>query len=179
MDLLTRAISVVRHICDRVMASIVGDQISAGSRWLRIFWIVSWIVVGLHYLGTARRFARIILRQWPRASGYEYEWIANALASGHGYAFDPEHAWLGPYARGSEYTLSAWIDPVQTFIMAASFQLFGEHGRLVLVLLNVLWVAATALVVALCCRRVSTLNIALFTAALFILGQLYVSIPWY
>ena len=162
MGIQTRAISVVRHVCDRIRVS---------RWWLR----TSWIVVCLLYLREARHFAYTIVRQWPTARGYEYEWIASTLASGHGYAFSSGHMWLGPYPDGS---LSAWTDPFQTFIIAASFYLFGEYGRLVLVLLNVLWVVATALVVALCCRRASTLNISLLTAASFFLGQLHISNPW-
>ena len=71
---------------------------------------------------------------------------------------------------------SAWVDPLQVFVIAASFSLFGEHGRLALVLLNVLWMGLTALLIVLCCR--DRFREGILAALLFLLMLAYVSRPW-
>lgn len=80
-------------------------------------------------------------QEWVQASGYEFEWIAGSLASGHGYSFDKGSAWLGPYDTPGEFVPTAWSEPIQTIIIAFSFRALGENGRLFLVLLNILWLS--------------------------------------
>jgi len=84
--------------------------------------------------------------RWRGAKAYEFDWIASPLAQGRGYTFDDVSGWLGPYATAPLPT--AWVEPAQTAIIAASHALFGDNGRLVLVLLNFAWffIACLALV---------------------------------
>jgi hypothetical protein len=124
----------------------------------------------------AKEVARIVLRQWSRAQGYEYEWIALPLANGFGFAFESRGAWLGPYS-GTEYSPTAWVEPLPTFLMAASFSLFGDHGRLVLVLLNVLWIGLAAVLIVLCCGR-DRVREGILAGLLFLLYHVYVMSRW-
>jgi hypothetical protein len=101
--------------------------------------------------------------------GWEYEWVALPLAAGHGYSFEMGRAWLGPYPGTSEYSPTAWIEPLHTVIMAASFRIFGEHGRLVLVLINFIWVGAACWLVFLLVERLVGSMIGMATAVLFAL----------
>jgi hypothetical protein len=111
----------------------------------------------------------IVTRQWNQARGYEYEWVAWQLALGHGYSFDSGTAWLGPYANASDYSPTAWIEPVHTAIMAVSFHLFGDQGRLVLVLLNVLWLGMTSVIIFLLIEQLVGFWPGTIMAALFVL----------
>src|SRR6266508_1173801 len=88
----------------------------------------------------------IITQKWKQAMGYEYEWIAGSLAFGHGYSFDIGSAWLGPYESSSGFIPTAWSEPIQIIIMAFSFRMMGENGRLFLVLLNIFWLALTCFI---------------------------------
>lgn len=122
------------------------------------------------------RLARVSVRGWDQARGYEYEWIAMPLAGGQGFSFDAGSAWLGPY-EGVDYTPTAWVEPLQTAIMAGCFYLFGEHGRLVLVLLNVLWTGLAALLITFCAGR-DRLRQGMLGAALFLAFEIHVTKPW-
>ena len=133
---------------------------SLSSRWRRPAIAAVLLLVFLSYTPTA-------IDDWREARGYEYEWVAWSLAQGHGYSFDGGTAWLGPYGPPSEYSRTAWIEPIQTSIMALCFHSFDENGRLVLVLLNALWLTLTALTVFLIVERLAGSISALTSAILF------------
>jgi hypothetical protein len=110
-----------------------------------------------------------VFQEWTQAKGWEYEWVAGPLASGHGYSFETAKAWLVSYARASDYSPTAWVEPLHTAIMAASFRLFREHGRLVLVLMNFFWVATACWVVFLLVERLQGFMAGAAAATLFAL----------
>ena len=92
--------------------------------------------------------------QWVNARGYEFEWIAEPLSKGHGYTFASTDSWLGPYDNALHPT--AWVEPVQTGVMALAFRALPEHGKLLLVLLNYLWFAVCSVVVFAIGRRLGS-----------------------
>lgn len=91
---------------------------------------------------------------WRGARGYEFEWIAEPLSKGFGYSFAYNGGWLGPYDDPAPPT--AWVEPVQTALMALAFRYMGESGRLPVVLLNYVWFAISCLLVFEIGRRVSS-----------------------
>ena len=120
-------------------------------------------------------FAILIVRaqlsphDWRKAEGWEYEWVAGSLASGHGYTFDRGTAWLGPYPKDMSFIPTAWVEPVHTGIIAAASRLFGKGGRLALVLLNFIWVGAACWVVFLLVDRMVGPPAGMLTAVLLAL----------
>jgi hypothetical protein len=106
--------------------------------------------------------------KWKEAKGYEYEWIADSLASGHGYSFDVGTAWLGPYENPGGYVPTAWSEPLQVLLLAFAFRTMGESGRLFLVLLNLLWLSLTCLICYLIGRRISGALTGYLSALLFL-----------
>jgi hypothetical protein len=111
-------------------------------------------------------YGRYILKHWERASGYEYEWVAQSLATGHGFSFDGRHRWLFinhdrnpdhkyPYdiADPDEYYATAWEEPVYVGFMALNFKLFGDYGRFVLMCFNLLFIYLTAWILFLIARQ--------------------------
>jgi 4-amino-4-deoxy-L-arabinose transferase-like glycosyltransferase len=114
-------------------------------------------------------YAQALPQRWPDAKGYEYEWIAVPLSEGHGFSFERWARWLGPYNDGSDYGSTAWVEPLQTIIMAGCFRVFGESGRLLLVLLNFVWLGATCVVVYHLVRRIDGPEAALATSILLAL----------
>src|ERR687888_1391348 len=93
-----------------------------------------WATVIITILGILTWQAHIIKNHWRLARGYEQEWIAGSLVGGYGYSFDPATAWLGPYGDGTSYTPTAWAEPLYTLFIATVMKIFGEYGRLLLVL---------------------------------------------
>jgi 4-amino-4-deoxy-L-arabinose transferase-like glycosyltransferase len=134
-------------------------------------------------LGPIKIFSALILivswgaiiattQKWNQAKGYEYEWIALSLASGNGYSFDENTAWLGPYESLSGYVSTAWSEPIPVVILAFFLKVFGQYGRLLLVMLNIAWLAGTCLLVYFIGKRISGaitgyISIALFLILLF------------
>jgi hypothetical protein len=112
---------------------------------------------------------RTIKNTWTYAKGYEQEWVAGSVLSGHGFSFDPATAWLGPYSQADAFTPTAWVEPLYTFIIAAGFIVFGEYGRLFLVLLNVVWLGASGVMIFLLVRDFTNPHAGLYTALLFLL----------
>jgi 4-amino-4-deoxy-L-arabinose transferase-like glycosyltransferase len=136
------------------------------SRWRRLLiFLIPALTVTLHL-----RFAS---QHWNEAKGYEYEWVALPLASGHGYSFESAGAWLGPYTSTSGYSPTAWVEPIQTMIIALAFYIFGEQGRFLLVLLNVLWIGMTAAIIYLLTERIVGSAVGLVVAVLFALLPFY------
>ena len=92
---------------------------------------------------------------WPRMRGFEPEWIAANLASGHGYSFDGINRWLFADTSADQYFPTAWADPVFTVVYAGLMYLFGETSRLLMMLVSLASVAAAAVLVALTARRIA------------------------
>jgi hypothetical protein len=114
------------------------------------------------------RVGVVVRDGWRNARGYEYEWVAGALAAGQGYSFDRHTAWLGPYSTEAPYTPTAWVEPLHTVLASGCFRLFGEGGRLVLVLLNLVWFAGTGVLIYRCCASLSGPAAAIPAVALFV-----------
>jgi hypothetical protein len=95
------------------------------------------------------------LGRWRKLSGAEPEWIAQALASGHGYSFDGSHRWLLSRDSPDQYFTTAWSDPVFPLLYAALISVFGEWSRLIMVLLLLACFLVTAALVALTARRLA------------------------
>ena len=132
------------------------------------------LVLAAVSLMVVARVGCVAQRSWHRAKGYEYEWVAGALASGHGYAFDRNTAWLGPYEAELEYVPTAWVEPLYTLVAAGCYRALGSRARLVLVLLNTVWLAGTAVLVHLCCQRLTESSTAATLAtATFAAGVLW------
>lgn len=109
-----------------------------------------------------------IKNNWRYARAYEQEWVASSLIEGHGYSFDPATAWLGLYGDGTRYTRTAWVEPLYTFSIAAVMKLFGEFGRLILTLFNIVWFGASALLIFLLVGELLDIRVGLYTAILFL-----------
>lgn len=75
---------------------------------------------------------------WQAMRGWEAYWVADALASGHGFSFPATNRWLFEDAADGTFHATAWVDPVYTFILAASIYLFGEYYLLAGAILNLL-----------------------------------------
>jgi hypothetical protein len=88
-----------------------------------------------------------MLGHWQGQHGYEPEWVALAIAKGHGFSFPGNHHWLFDGASPDEYYPTAWVEPVFAYLFAACLWLFGEYGRLVIAGVNLVLLAATMVVV--------------------------------
>ena len=112
---------------------------------------------------------RTIKNNWMYAKGYEQEWVAGSLVGGYGFSFDPATAWLGPFKQENTYTPTAWVEPLYTFTIASSFKVFGEYGRLFLVVLNVIWLCGSSVMIFFLVREIASPHTGLYTALLFLL----------
>ena len=81
-----------------------------------IFWIA--LVVRIAYIGVAHMY-RIQTGENHFAFGYEMGRVAQALATGRGFA-DPFHGHTGP---------TAWVTPLFPMILAGIFKVFGVYTR--------------------------------------------------
>ena len=85
---------------------------------------------------------------WRLTQGFEPEWIAQAIASGHGYSFSGADRWLFEPDAPDQYYPTAWSDPLFTFIYAALLYGLGEPARLVMMLLSLAFFIGAALLAA-------------------------------
>ena len=114
----------------------------------------SWVV--LVVLGAfALLMVPAVHGSWQTLTGAEPEWVATALASGHGYSFDGTHHWLFDKSPPDQFFPTASTDPLFTFLYAALIMAFGEYSRLVASLLSLSFVLATAALVAGTGRRLA------------------------
>ncbi len=109
----------------------------------RFFWVVL-VLLGAFTLEKLP----VLLGSWQTLSGAETEWVATALAAGHGYSFDGTHHWLFDPSRPDQFYPTAWTDPLYTFLYAGLILIFGDHSRLAASLLSLGFVLATATLVA-------------------------------
>jgi hypothetical protein len=87
-------------------------------------------------------------RSWRRTQGFEPEWIAQAIASGHGYSFSGADRWLFEPGAPDQYYPTAWSDPLFPLIYAALLYALGEPARLVMMLLSLAFFTGAALLAA-------------------------------
>jgi 4-amino-4-deoxy-L-arabinose transferase-like glycosyltransferase len=124
----------------------------------RLTWLVERRFLSLT-LGVVALFVACLivaaLLTWPRMRGFEPEWIARNLATGHGYSFDGVNRWLFADTSPDQYYPTAWADPVFTVVYAGLMYLFGETSRLLMMLVSLASVAAAAVLVALTARRIA------------------------
>ena len=97
----------------------------------------------------------VALQRWRKLSGNEPEYIAEALASGHGYSFPGSQRWLFVRDAPDQYFTTAWSDPGFTLLYAAIISLFGEWSRLVIILLLLACFLVSAALVAVTARRLA------------------------
>jgi hypothetical protein len=118
--------------------------------------------------------ARVYLG-WTHARGWEYEEIARNWADGRGYSFSGERRWLFDPSEPDDrtdpggYYLTAWEEPVPTFLLGTFFWLFGDYGRLAMTIANALFFAATLVVVYHLGRLIQGPWVGLTSAALLAL----------
>ena len=131
------------------------------SNWL-------WVIVIITIFGILIWQTRLIKNNWSFARGYEQEWIAGSLLGGYGYSFDPVTAWLGPYGDGTTYTPTAWAEPLNTLFIATVMKVFGEYGRLILALFNVVWLGLSGILIFLLVGNILDHKVGLYTTILFL-----------
>lgn len=93
---------------------------------------------------------------WQQAQGWESEWIAQSLATGHGYSFPPGRRWLfqNDPLLNNDYYPTAWKEPVYPVLMAVAFKLFRDYwGRFVIVSAQAIFLLLTAVMLYLLGRR--------------------------
>ena len=84
---------------------------------------------------------------WQKVPGWEPEWIAHSLENGEGFSFSAKHRWLFTNQPDSdEYFPTAWYPPVYPVFMAVFFYVFGEDGRLPILVFQILFLTCTAIV---------------------------------
>ncbi len=87
---------------------------------------------------------------WQNAEGYEYEQIAIAISEGEGFSFPPQSRWLylDDEPAADEYGATAWKEPVYPYFIAGWFETLGpRHGRIAIVVCQVIFLIATGLLV--------------------------------
>jgi Dolichyl-phosphate-mannose-protein mannosyltransferase len=117
-----------------------------------------------------------VVGRWQVICGYEAEWVANAIVKGHGFSFDGSHRWLFEEGSASEYFPTAWVDPVFTYLLAGCYWLFGEYGRLVIIVANLVFLTVTVVVVFYIGKHITGTDGALLCAVLMALVWLLHSI---
>ena len=95
---------------------------------------------------------------WKSVIGYEYYWIAESMAGGHGYSLPANHRWYY-YDFKSEYPddqffPTALEEPVYPFLLAFAFKYLGEYGRLAVLLFNVAALYLTSILIYLLVRKI-------------------------
>ena len=142
------------------MANIAGSEQQTPIRlpW-KIFWVG--LIVRVLYMTLAHTY-RIRLFEDHFQFGWEAGRVARALVTGYGYA-DPFQGHTGP---------TAWLPPLYTFLIAASFKLFGIYSPLsawFILTLNSFFSALTALAVYEIGYRCFNPRVALWSAWLWAL----------
>ncbi|MFX0195016.1 MAG: ArnT family glycosyltransferase [Candidatus Hodarchaeota archaeon] len=91
-----------------------------------------WAILFMIAIVSGLRFLRISDR-WQSAQGWEYFWIAESIAGGHGFSIASCHRWMFVDFRSSyscdEYSPTALEEPVYPILMALSFKAFGKYGK--------------------------------------------------
>jgi hypothetical protein len=115
-------------------------------RWARL---AALVLLALIAATSIFRVITPLPENWPYITGWEYEWIADALARGEGFSFPGDHRWLFDYTDPNdrpdlrEYYATAWEEPIYPLLLAASFRIFGQDGRVVMLVVHLLCFLAT------------------------------------
>jgi 4-amino-4-deoxy-L-arabinose transferase-like glycosyltransferase len=128
--------------------------------------------VALLALVVTASLTRDIVLGWTHAAhGSEFEKVARAWADGKGVAAPGKVRWLfdptNPDDRtdlGGYYT-TAWEEPVPVVLLGTFFWLFGDYGRLAMVITNALCFLATLGMVYYLARRSGGPGLGLASAA--------------
>jgi hypothetical protein len=119
--------------------------------------------------------------KWKSVIGYEYYWIAESLAGGHGYSLPANHRWYF-YDFKSEYPddqyyPTALEEPVYPFLLVFAFKSLGEYGRLAMLLFNVVTLFMTAVVIYLLVRKVFDSHLGII-ASIALLTWWWLDLDW-
>jgi 4-amino-4-deoxy-L-arabinose transferase-like glycosyltransferase len=110
---------------------------------------IALVAIGLITSISLFQLVRSLPDNWPYITGFEYEWIAEALDRGEGFSFPGDHRWLFEPSDPDDrtdleaYYATAWEEPIYPFLLAACFRLFGEQGRVVMLVVHLLCFLAT------------------------------------
>jgi hypothetical protein len=110
------------------------------------------IVIASLSLGLIVVILRSAFPEYCCIKGWEPYEVAQSLVNGHGYSFAPGHRWLSPIEE-SGYTVTAWVDPLYTFLLAGGMWLFGERHEVPMALFNVVCLGGTFILLAYAARR--------------------------
>jgi 4-amino-4-deoxy-L-arabinose transferase-like glycosyltransferase len=99
-----------------------------------------------------------VFSKWQSVGGGEYWWIAQSLADGHSYSIDASHRWMFNDFESSypsdKYFPTAISEPVYPTLMALSLKVFGEYGKLAILIFQVTALTLTSVVVYFLGRKV-------------------------
>jgi len=144
--------STYAHRIDRVVKEIIVFRLKQP----RI--IIGIIFVLLALVSMSRAVNLALNDQWKRVIGYEYYWIAESLAGGHGYSLPANHRWYFYDFKSEypddEYYPTAVEEPIYPFLLAFAFKYFGNYGRLTVLLLQIAALYLTAIIIYLLIRKV-------------------------
>ena len=82
---------------------------------------------------------------WRGSQGWEIEWIARSIASGNGYSFDARHRWLFEPVESDQYFPTAWKEPVYPLMLGMAFRFFGDYGKLVIQIFQMICIFLTCI----------------------------------
>lgn len=99
---------------------------------------------------TVATHAGLSVENWENARGHEYEFIAQSIVAGHGFAFPPGVRWL--YLEDEpgqqEHGATAWKEPIYPYFMAGWLKALGPRlGRIAIVLCQVGFLFVTCLLI--------------------------------
>lgn len=145
----------------------------------RIIITIIFTLLALVLLNKTINFA--LGEKWKSVIGYEYYWIAESLAGGHGYSIAADHRWYfidfqSEYPK-DQYYPTALEEPVYPFLLALAFKSFGEYGRLAILLFNVVALYLTALVIYLLVRKIFDSHLGVI-ASIALLTWWWFDVSW-
>jgi len=132
--------------------------------------IIIFVLLAMILLNKAVKFS--FSDKWKSAIGYEYYWIAESMAGGHGYSLPADHRWYY-YDFKSEYSddqyyPTALEEPVYPFLLATAFKSFGEYGRLAVLLFNVAALYITSILIYLLVRKIYDSHLGIIASTVLI-----------
>ena len=111
--------------------------------------------------------------KWKSVIGYEYYWIAESLASGHGYSLAANHRWyfydFKSEYPGDEYYPTALEEPMYPALLALSFTSLGAYGKLFVLLLQVAALYVTSLMIYLLVKKVFNSRLGILFSVVLLL----------
>lgn len=112
--------------------------------------ILVWIIFLLLLLGSGLLNLSF---SWKKAAGFEYLWIAESLESGHGFSFHSDSCLIKTNSK-INYFPTAHEEPGYPLFMALTTKVFGEYGRLVILLFQVVALYLTSIVIFHLARKI-------------------------